>query len=100
MIAQVSFTSLVTIHPGKDTVPIDPVARKISYKYDDLLEIHQTTNRADELLSKYTYRNNHLPLTAIDAKIFHLPYLLKAGCCRMLWIFIFLLCFFGDCKTY
>lgn len=55
---------------GADTLVIDPVGRQLSYKYDnnkiDLLEIRQTKNNASELLAKYIYNSQHLPVTAID----------------------------------
>lgn len=56
---------------GKDTAVIDPLGRKFSYVYDtsnvDLLEVRQTKNGANELLAKFTYNSQHLPLTSTDA---------------------------------
>lgn len=55
---------------GRDTASIDPVGRKLSYKYDanniDLLEVRQTKNGANELLAAFTYNSQHLPLTIKD----------------------------------
>jgi RHS repeat-associated protein len=46
---------------------VDPVGRTISYVYSsngiDLLEIHQTRSRNNDLLGKVTYNSNHRPLT-------------------------------------
>ena len=56
---------------GKVTSSIDPLNRKMSYTYDssniNLLEIRQTTGTANELLAKFTYNSQRLPLTAQDA---------------------------------
>src|SRR5260370_280648 len=56
---------------GKLTKSTDPVGRVLSSLYDsnniDLLEIHQTTGTANELLHKYTYNSQHEPLTDTDA---------------------------------
>ncbi len=63
---------------GQDTLVIDPLGRQFSYKYDankiDLLEVRQTKNNASELLAKYTYNSQHLPLTTIDASGFATSY--------------------------
>jgi RHS repeat-associated protein len=56
-----------------DTLSIDPSGRSTSYKYDstgiDLLEVRQTTNGANELLTKNTYdpQHPHLIKTTTDA---------------------------------
>ncbi len=56
---------------GKVTMAIDPGGRVMSYIYDanniDLLEIHQTTGSANELLRELTYNLQHEPLTDTDA---------------------------------
>ena len=56
---------------GNVTKATDPVGRSTSYVYDtngvDLLEVHQTTGEMDDLLAKYVYNSQHLPLTATDA---------------------------------
>ncbi len=56
---------------GKVTSSTDPVSRSFTYIYDstqiNLLEVRQTTNGANELLSQYTYNSQHLPLTVKDA---------------------------------
>jgi len=50
---------------------IDPVGRTFSYLYAangiDLLEVRQTRDGANELLSQTTYNAQHLPLTVKDA---------------------------------
>lgn len=56
---------------GKITSAIDPVGRRLTYSYDtsniNLLEIRQTTGTSNDLLARYTYNNQHLPLTSRDA---------------------------------
>jgi RHS repeat-associated protein len=56
---------------GNVTKTIDPVGRTLSYLYSedgiDLLEIRQTREGQDELLSAKTYNTQHLPLTSTDA---------------------------------
>lgn len=56
---------------GAVTSRTDPLGRKDSLIYDanliDLLEVRQITNGANELLAKYTYNSQHLPLTIKDA---------------------------------
>ena len=59
---------------GMTTKVTDPVGRISTFTYDtnlvDLLEVRQQigTNVSNtELLSKFTYSTNHLPLTAVDA---------------------------------
>lgn len=56
---------------GKVTRATDPVGRTFSYVYaangQDLLEMRMTRNGASELLSKWTYNSQHLPLTITDA---------------------------------
>jgi len=56
---------------GKVTQSVDPLKRSLSYTYDstniNLLEVRQTTSGSNELLAKYTYNAQHLPLTATDA---------------------------------
>ena len=59
---------------GHVTQAIDPLGRQTSFAYDpngiDLLEIDQKTgpNPGDfEVLGKFTFNSQHLPLTAIDA---------------------------------
>ncbi|MBE7172480.1 MAG: RHS repeat protein [Williamsia sp.] len=56
---------------GNVTSATDPSGRRTTYLYDstniNLLEICQTTGQANELLAKYTYNGQYLPLTAIDA---------------------------------
>ena len=53
------------------TKTIDPVGRTLSYLYAengiDLLEVRQTRDGANELLSQTTYNAQHLPLTMKDA---------------------------------
>jgi len=65
-LSQNSFNSL-----GADTISIDPAGRKFYYKYDstltNLIEIRQIKNNANELLAKFTYNAQRLPLSAIDA---------------------------------
>lgn len=56
---------------GKPTKTVDPMGRTMTYVYSadglDLLEAHNTTAGADDLLAKYTYNSQHRPLTATDA---------------------------------
>jgi RHS repeat-associated protein len=56
---------------GNMTKTIDPVGRTFSYVYAengiDLLEVRQTRAGQNELLSKTTYNEQHLPLTKTDA---------------------------------
>jgi RHS repeat-associated protein len=55
---------------GKTTKSTDPTGRTTSYVYSannvDLLEVRQT-NGGNDLLRKYTYNAQHLPLTDTDA---------------------------------
>ncbi len=56
---------------GKVTKSIDPLGRTLTYSYDttliNLLEVRQTTKDANELLGKYTYNSQNLPLSSTDA---------------------------------
>jgi len=56
---------------GKTTKTIDPVGRVMTYIYAsndvDLLEIRQTRGTNNELLRKFTYNAQHLPVTDTDA---------------------------------
>ncbi len=56
---------------GHVTNSVDPVGRTFSYLYStngiDLLEVRQTRAGNNELLTKMTYNNQHLPLTRTDA---------------------------------
>ncbi len=56
---------------GNLTYSIDPIGRIFSYVYAtngiDLLETRQTRSAQNELLSRTTYNNQHLPLTQRDA---------------------------------
>ncbi len=56
---------------GAITSSKDPSGRTFTYVYDttniNLLEVRQTKNDANELLVKYTYNNQFLPLTKKDA---------------------------------
>ncbi len=65
------FTQYTYNSLGAVTSSIDPAGRKLTYIYDtnqiDLLEVRQTTNGANELLAKFTYNSQHLPLTETDA---------------------------------
>lgn len=58
-------------HFGLVTKSIDPVGRTFSYIYAangiDLLEVRQTRAGNNELISKTTYDQRHLPLTVTDA---------------------------------
>lgn len=55
----------------KDTISIDPLGRTFVYKYDstkiNLLEIRQKKGNATELIAKFTYNTQYLPLTSTDA---------------------------------
>jgi RHS repeat-associated protein len=55
---------------GNVTNSIDPVGRTFSYVYAtngiDLLEVRQIRATNNELLSKFTYNSQHLPLTRTD----------------------------------
>jgi len=55
---------------GYPTESIDPVGRKFTYTYDtnkiDLLEKRQTRASNNDLIGKWTYNSQHLPLTYID----------------------------------
>jgi RHS repeat-associated protein len=56
---------------GKTTKTTDPVGRVMTYIYAsndvDLLEIRQTRGTNNELLRKFTYNAQHLPITDMDA---------------------------------
>lgn len=56
---------------GNRTKATDPAGRATSYIYAsdnvDLLEVRQTTGTSNELLRKFTYNGQHLPLTETDA---------------------------------
>ena len=56
---------------GRPTKVIDPMGRETSLSYAanlmDLAEVRQTSNGRNDLLAKYTYNDQHLPLTATDA---------------------------------
>lgn len=56
---------------GRPTRTIDPLGRQTTFVYDDnkldLLEVRQTSQGRNELLAKYTYNKQHLPLTVTDA---------------------------------
>jgi RHS repeat-associated protein len=56
---------------GAVTSATDPLGRQTTYVYDsnkiDLLEVRQTSNGINDLLRKYTYNSQHLPLTDTDA---------------------------------
>jgi RHS repeat-associated protein len=56
---------------GKLTTATDPIGRIMGYIYDtnniDLLEIHQTTGGANELVRQLTYNSQHEPLTDMGA---------------------------------
>jgi YD repeat-containing protein len=56
---------------GRPTKTTDPLGRETSYTYAenglDLLEVRQTSHGRNQLLAKYTYNAQHLPLTATDA---------------------------------
>lgn len=68
-------TPQITTHSynafGADTLSTDPRGRKLRYIYDtskiNLLEVRQVKNNANELLAKFTYNTQHLPLTSVDA---------------------------------
>ncbi len=56
---------------GNLTNALDPVGRSFSYLFDtnnvDLLETRMTRNGKSELLERWTYNPQHLPLTVTDA---------------------------------
>lgn len=56
---------------GKVTQAIDAMGRTTTYVYAanglDLLEVHNTTNGQNDMLAKYTYNGQHMPLTVTDA---------------------------------
>ncbi len=56
---------------GRDTSFIDPAGRTFKYSYDsnkvDLLEVRQKRGSTNELLAKFTYNSQHLPLTSKNA---------------------------------
>jgi YD repeat-containing protein len=56
---------------GYVTNSVDPIGRRFAYIYDsneiDLLEVRQTRGTNNELIAKFTYNSQHLPLTALDA---------------------------------
>jgi RHS repeat-associated protein len=56
---------------GHITNSIDPLGRSMTYVYStnmvDLLEIRQTTGTKNELLAKYVYNAQHLPVATFDS---------------------------------
>lgn len=56
---------------GRTTKVIDPMGRETSLSYAtnlmDLAEVRQTSNGRNDLLARYTYNDQHLPLTVTDA---------------------------------
>ncbi len=56
---------------GRLTTSVDPVGRRMSLVYAtnniDLLEIRQTTGTNNDLLAKFAYNNQHLPVVIWDA---------------------------------
>lgn len=56
---------------GRLTQATDPAGRITSYIYSangiDLLEVHNITGGQNDLLAKYTYNDQHRPLTVTDA---------------------------------
>jgi len=56
---------------GKLTNSVDPLGRTFSLLYAtngiDLLEVRQTRAANNELLARFTYNSQHLPLTVVDA---------------------------------
>ncbi len=56
---------------GKLTNSVDPLGRAMTYIYStnlvDLLEVHQTTGANNDLLGKFVYNSEHLPVTIVDA---------------------------------
>jgi RHS repeat-associated protein len=56
---------------GKVTKYTDPTNRQTLFTYEtnliDLLEVRQKVGSTNELLAKFTYSTNHLPLTTVDA---------------------------------
>jgi YD repeat-containing protein len=56
---------------GHVTNSIDPVGRSMTYLYStnlvDLLESHQTTGTNNDLIAKYLYNSQHLPVAVWDA---------------------------------
>lgn len=56
---------------GRPTKVNDPLGRETTLSYAanqmDLSEVRQTSNGRSDLLAKYTYNTQHLPLTATDA---------------------------------
>ncbi|MGA2248771.1 MAG: hypothetical protein ABSH48_27770, partial [Verrucomicrobiota bacterium] len=56
---------------GHITNSIDPLGRSMTYVYStnlvDLLEIHQSTGTNHDLLSRFVYNSQHLPVASYDA---------------------------------
>ena len=56
---------------GHVTNSVNPIGRSMTYIYStnlvDLLEVHQTTGTNNDLIAKYLYNSQHLPVATWDA---------------------------------
>lgn len=64
-------TTFVYNDHGRVTKVTDPAGRQTLFTYEtnlvDLLEVWQVVGTTNELLAKFIYSTNHLPLTTVDA---------------------------------